>query len=204
MADWETRYQWGDTPWEKGYAAPPLTELLRRTDEGIWGGGGILVPGCGLGHDVRELAALGVPVVGLDLAATAIARAREFPGIGTEQYEVGDFLDPAWCAGRGFSGLWEHTCFCAIDPENRDRYAAAAGACLADGGLLAGVFFLTPYDPGEDSTGPPFATSIEELDQRFAPWFERIDGWVPEAAYPGRAGREWIGLFRRRPRHELR
>jgi hypothetical protein len=63
--------------------------------------------------------------------------------------------------------------------------------------VLAGVFFLTPFDPGEDATGPPFGVSLEDLDKWFSPWFERLDGWVPAAAYPGREGREWVGLFRK-------
>ena len=67
------------------------------------------------------------------------------------------------------------------------------------GGVLAGVFYLTPNDPGEDESGPPFKVSIEEIDGLFSPWFERIDGWVPQAAYPGREGREWIGIFRKLP-----
>jgi hypothetical protein len=196
MTDWEKRYQLGDTPWEKGTAAPPLLEVLAKGAD--WGAGPILVPGCGLGHDVRALAALGVSLLGLDLSPTAIERAREFPLVVKEEYELGDFLDPAWRMARKFSAVWEHTCFCAIDPSERGRYAEAAAACLEQGGLLAGVFFLTPFDPGEAACGPPFATTVEELDAWFAPWFERIDGWVPSAAYPGRESREWIGLYRKR------
>ena len=195
MTDWESRYQVGDMPWEKGQASPPLVELLEKFTD--WGAGPILVPGCGFGHDVRALAALGKPVVGLDLAPTAVARAREFPQVGTEIYERGNFLDPEWRVGREFSGIWEHTCFCAIDPGDRARYAAAAAGCLRQGGVLAGVFFLTPFDPGDEAAGPPFAVTVAELDEWFSPWFERVDGWVPQAAFPGRAGREWIGLFRK-------
>jgi hypothetical protein len=195
MTDWESRYQAGDMPWEKGLASPPLLELLEKFQD--WGDGPVLVPGCGFGHDVRALAGLGIPVLGLDLAPTAVARAREFPGTGRESYEVGNFLDPEWRTGREFAALWEHTCFCAIDPGDRTRYAEAAAGCLREGGLLAGVFFLTPFDPGEESAGPPFGVTVEELDAWFSPWFERVNGWVPQAAFPGRAGREWIGLFRR-------
>lgn len=199
MIDWESRYQSGDMPWEKGYAAPPLTEFLGKIDVSGWGGGPILVPGCGWGHDVRLLGTLGIPVLGVDLAASAVARAREILGSGYETYEIGDFLGPDWRAGRKFSAIWEHTCFCAIDPSDRDRYAEAAAGCLEEGGLLAGVFFLTPNDPGDDSSGPPFGTSVEELNRRFSRWFEQIGGWVPTTAFPGREGREWIGLFRRLP-----
>jgi cyclopropane fatty-acyl-phospholipid synthase-like methyltransferase len=197
MTNWEDRYVAGDMPWEKGQASPPLLELLEKSV--VWGDGPLLVPGCGFGHDVRALGALGVPVVGVDLAPTAVERAREFPQNGVETYELGDFLDPNWRRGRLFSAIWEHTCFCAIDPSDRGRYADSVAACLKEGGLLAGVFFLNPYDPGEESTGPPFGVTVEELDSWFSPYFEKVDGWVPALAYPGRAGREWIALFRKLP-----
>lgn len=197
MTDWEGRYQAEDTPWEKGQAAPPLIELLAEAQPVDWGNGPILVLGCGFGHDVRALGVIGIPVVGVDLSATAVARAREFPVAFAETYEVGDFLDPAWLAGRQFSAVWEHTCFCAIDPADRGRYAEAVAGCLPVGGLLAGVFFLNPRDSGEVAEGPPFGVTVGELDAWFHPWFRRVDGWIPYSAFPGREEREWIALFRR-------
>ncbi|MES2476425.1 MAG: methyltransferase domain-containing protein [Verrucomicrobiota bacterium] len=198
MTDWESRYLAGDMPWEKGSAAPPLLELLAKRGVAMWGTGVVLVPGCGLGHDVRVLAELGLDVTGVDISRSAVERAEDFPVLGKESYEVGDFLEPAWRDERQFSAIWEHTCFCAIDPSRRGDYAAAAAACLEDGGVLAGVFFLTPHDPGEEEEGPPFATTIEEIDACFAPYLERVDAWVPSAAYPGREGREWIAVFQKR------
>jgi hypothetical protein len=203
MTDWDEKYRLGETPWEKGQPAPPLLELLELHGREIWGDGTVLVPGCGLGHDVRALAGIGVKALGLDLAPLAVEKASAFPNVGGESYEVGNFLDPAWRSDREFSALWEHTCFCAIDPAHRQDYAEAAAQLLGEGGLLAGVFFLTPFDPGEDSAGPPFATTIDELEQRFSPWFERVHGWVPQRAYPGREGREWIGLFRKLPHRSV-
>ncbi len=197
MTDWESRYQTGDMPWEKGQAAPSIAELLAEMNPDDWGPGPILVPGCGLGHDVRALAVLEIPVMGVDISPTAVMRALEFPRVARENFEQGDFLDPAWRAGREFSAVWEHTCFCAIDPADRPRYAQAVAGCLPVGGLLAGVFFLNPYDPGEDACGPPFAVTVEELDAWFHPWFKRVDGWVPYGSFPGREDREWIGLYRR-------
>ena len=115
MTDWDERYRTGDTPWEKGEPAPPLLEFLERRGVECFGGGPVLVPGCGLGHDVRALAASGVEAVGLDLSALAVERAQGHPRVGGETFETGDFLDPAWHEGRRFTAIWEHTCFCAMD-----------------------------------------------------------------------------------------
>ena len=197
MRNWDKCYQSGETPWDYGSAAPPLLELLERHDLALWGGGPVLVPGCGFGHDVRALAGLGLPVLGLDIAETAVTLARGIPATGGELYECGDFLDPAWRVGRAFTAVWEHTCFCAINPALRTRYAEAAAGLLGPGQVLVGVFYLTPeLDP--DESGPPFQVSIEELDAIFGPWFERIGGWVPQRAYASREGREWVGIFRRK------
>ncbi len=199
MKDWEGCYQAGDTPWEKGTAAPPLSELMERQGVAVFGAGPVLVPGCGFGHDVRAIAAAGVPALGLDIAETAVRKAREIPCAAPASFETGDFLDPAWQAGRVFSAIWEHTCFCALPPASRQSYATAAANLLPPGGILAGVFYLTPNDPGEENDGPPFNVSIAGLDSWFAPNFERIDGWVPQRCYPGREGREWIGIYRKLP-----
>ena len=199
MRDWENCYQKGETPWDKGSAAPPLAELIGRHGAALWGDGPVLVPGCGFGHDVRALAQTGVPVLGLDIAETAVVKARSFPPLASETYEAGDFLDPAWREGRRFSAIWEHTCFCAIDPALRGDYVESSAEVLPVGGVLAGVFYLTPKDPGDEGSGPPFKVSLAEIDELFLPWFERIDGWVPQATYPGREGREWVGVFRKLP-----
>lgn len=201
--DWEACYRNDETPWDKGYGAPPLVEMIERLGPHVFGNGEVLVPGCGLGHDVRMISSLGIPVLGLDLSETAVHRARGVPRTGNECYQTGDFLDPAWGTDRRFSAIWEHTCFCAISPDLRNAYAAAAAGVLGPGDCLTGVFYLTPHDPGEEHEGPPFETSIEELDRRFAPWFERIHGWVPEKAYPGREGKEWIGVYRKLPQPRI-
>jgi len=196
MTEWDARYESGDTPWDKGQPAPPLLELLAHPQHSPWGDGPILVPGCGAGHDVRALASAGLEVIGVDISARAISLASEFPKVGKESYEHGDFLDPAWAIGGKFSAIWEHTCFCAIPPTMRGDYARAAASVLQPGGVLAGVFFLRPWDPGEKKDdGPPHEASIEEIDMWFSPWFQRIDAWVPERAFPGREGREWTALF---------
>jgi len=153
MRDWEQCYQDGRTPWDRGDAAPPLLETIARHGVDLWGTGTVLVPGCGLGHDVRALAAAGVPVVGLDLAPTAVAKARELPAAAGEAYEVGDFLDPAWREARRFTAIWEHTCFCAIDPALRPRYPEAAADLLDPGTGAVRVVQFEATQPGGGGAG---------------------------------------------------
>lgn len=195
MTDWEAHWQRGDTPWDKGAAAPPLEEFLAGPHAAWLTSGRVLVPGCGSGHDVRVLAAAGAKAVGLDVSETAIAAARRHAPAADETYLCADFF-----AGHHgpFDALWEHTCFCAIDPVRRDDYAAAAASAVRPGGYLVGVFFLNPWDAGETPEPPPYASTQEEIIGHLSGNFEYVEGRVPGRAYPGREGREWLACFRRR------
>jgi len=191
MMDWETRYQTGDTPWEKGAPAPPLMEWLANHEIC----GRVLVPGCGSGHDVRELARAGADPVGIDLAPSAIQRADSHRRAGAERYEVADlFALPGHLIGA-FDWVFEHTCFCAINPSERSNYVAGVVAALKTHGRLLAVFYL---DPDNDGEGPPFGVTREEVERHFDGHFEMVTAYVPQLAYPGREGRELVCMLRRR------
>ena len=194
MTDWEQRWVEGDTPWDKGAPAPPLLEFLNGPHAGLLNGAQILVPGCGSGHDVRALAEKDTRPVGLDLSETALQKAQEYEKIGGESYMLGDFLT---MNDSQYDAIWEHTCFCAIDPSRRQDYAEAAARLVRPGGHLVGVFFLNPWDEGEEENGPPFGASREEIEKLFAPWFTLRHKKVPETSYTGREGREWLACFER-------
>jgi SAM-dependent methyltransferase len=159
--------------------------------------GRVLVPGCGFGHDVRALAAQGAEVVGLDIAPSAVEGARRFPRVADERYEVGDLFALPEPMRGAFDWVWEHTCFCAIDPARRADYVAAVHAALKPGGRLLAIFYLDPGNASPEE-GPPFEVSVAELDRLFLPWFELEREWLPRRAYPGREGREWMRVLRRR------
>jgi SAM-dependent methyltransferase len=187
--DWDQRYLTGDTPWEKGYASPPLSEFL----ESDTFAGSVLVPGCGHGHDVRLLARFGARPLGLDVAPAAVNKARAFQRSGNESYRLGDLfkLDKDLCGA--FDGIFEHTCFCAIHPSRRIDYVRSVSSALKSRGHLLAVFFIKIEDP----EGPPFPVSSAEIDDLFHPYFETRQRWVPTAAYPGREGREEMRLMRK-------
>jgi SAM-dependent methyltransferase len=158
--------------------------------------GRVLVPGCGLGHDVRALAAAGAEAIGIDIAPSAVEAARKFPPAGRERYDMADlFALPPPLRGA-FDWVWEHTCFCAIDPSMRTAYVEAVAGALAPGGHLLAIFYLDPANDHPDE-GPPFEVSLAELDRLFLPRFTLVREWLPAHAYPGREGREWIRLMTR-------
>jgi SAM-dependent methyltransferase len=191
--DWEARYQAGDMPWEKGAPAPPLVDWLSRHEMR----GRVLVPGCGIGHEVRELARAGAEPIGLDVAPSAITLAESQPRAGAERYRLENFFElPPELVGA-FDWVFEHTCFCAIDPKRRADYVAAADAALKPQGRLLAIFYL---DPGHDDPegGPPYGVTREALDDLFSGRFETLEEYVPTVAYPGREGRELVRVLRKR------
>lgn len=188
--DWNLRYETGDTPWEKGAAHPVLDDMLCH---GVLGGR-VLVPGCGTGHDVRALSARGMEVTGLDVAPLALERARAHARSGRETYILGDLFSPPDEFRGAFDGVFEHTCFCAIDPARRADYAAAVASVLKPGGRLLAVFFL---DPGNDGGGPPFGCAREELDKLFGPYFRLLEERREIPTYAEREGRELLRLLER-------
>ena len=194
--DWESRYQTGDMPWEKGAPSPGLVEYL-QTHPPL--AGKILVPGCGWGHDVRAISRPDNEVVGFDIAPSAIRGARSFPPVARERYVSGDLFElPPELRGL-FDWVWEHTCFCAIDPSMRERYTAAVSAALKPGGHLLAVFYL---NPDHDTDGPPFGVTPAELDALFGGDFELLEEWQPGAAYAGREGRERMRLLWKKTRRD--
>jgi SAM-dependent methyltransferase len=189
--DWENRYQTGDMPWEKGAPSPGLEDFLAAHPE--LSPGNVLVPGCGSGHDVRAWARAGYSVAGLDLAPSAIRLARERSSELDHldlRFIKGDFLADE--PDRTYDWLFEHTLYCAIEPAQRDEYRAAVARWLAPGGSFLAVHYLIP-----DEDGPPYGTTVEEINARFGERFALVDSWLPRS-YPNRAGLERIFWWQKR------
>lgn len=187
ITNWDQAYQENFTPWDKGLPAPPLADWLDRNTLI----GRVLVPGCGVGHDVAHLVSRGIDAHGLDIAPTAVERAKaHYPEL-AERFSCADLFE-----FRGeYDVIVEHTCLCALPPEWRTKYRDAVAGLLKPGGLLIGVFFINPeMDPGE--TGPPFGITQDELSSLFAPRFEVQESCIPAKAYPGREGRECLRVLK--------
>ncbi len=198
--DWDERYRQGDTPWDKGRASPALVAWL-KDNPGLMTGS-VLVPGCGTGHDVRAIASAepaSFPL-GIDISKTAIQECRHKKIIENERYEEENLFSLPKNILATCDWLWEHTCFCAIDPKKRPAYVSAVAASLKPGGGLLGIFYLNPQrNDTRPANGPPHGTTIQELESLFLTdgVFSIIEAMTPRDCYPEREGREHLLLLRR-------
>lgn len=187
---WEGRYQSQDMPWEKGEPSPGLVDFLESQPK--LPRGTVCVPGCGTGHDVRAWAAAGFSVTGFDLAPSAIRLATEKTREAklAATFQQGDFLRDT--PPSAFDWVFEHTLFCAIQLEDRDKYVRALPRWLKPRGQYLAVNYFIP-----DTEGPPFGTTREEIIERFSPDFELIKDWVPRS-YLNRTGLERMFWWRKK------
>jgi SAM-dependent methyltransferase len=188
ITDWEAQYQANDTPWDKGEASPGLVDWLAAHPNEPRGT--VLVPGCGLGHDVRAWAAAGFHVRGMDIAASAVERAIAAGASERAEFQLGDFLTGG--PDAPFDWVFEHTCFCAIQPDRREDYVRAVLRWLKPGGHYLAVNYFIP-----DTDGPPFGVDRAEIWARFSPRFTLLEEWTPRS-YPNRTGLERMFLWKRR------
>lgn len=191
--DWEQRYQDGKTGWDLSDPAPPFVTLLQSVDAPEPGRMAVL--GAGRGHDALLFADRGFEVVGFDVAPSAIAAATQATKARklSAQFLQRDIfaLEPEF-AGQ-FDYVLEHTCFCAIDPELRPDYVNLVQWLLRPGGELIALFWAHSM-PG----GPPFGSTVEELQQRFAGPLETLSFELATDSVPSRQGAEYLCRFRRR------
>ena len=155
----------------------------------------VAVPGAGRGHDARLLARHGYRVTAFDFALAAVAEARRLAAadgvdVAVEQRDV--FTLGEDFAGA-FDGVWEYTCFCAIDPARREEYVRVLHTILRPGGLLLACFF--PLREGGD--GPPFPVSRADIDRALADRFTVLRAGPPGRSADRRQNLEWLVEARR-------
>ncbi len=198
-APWDQRYREGSDGWELGRPAPPLEEALRHDPRVPRSPARVLVPGCGRGHEAALMAALGFDAIGLDVSREALAEAQRLHGAGGPhlRWLQADLFDGPGVARAGLGtasleGVVEHTCFCAIAPEQRPAYLAQMHLLLEPGGWLLGLFWCHSR-PG----GPPYGSDPLALAEQFQQAGFTPQIWEPaQGSVEGREG-EWLGLWQR-------
>lgn len=169
--------------WNLGEPAEALKDMLPRLKLPK---SRVLVLGCGEGHDAALFAQAGHVVTGIDFSEEAIARAQtnygHIPGLRFLQQDVFK-LDSSF--QRSFDIVFEHTCYCAVDPSRRQDMVKVWKSVLHDQGQLMGVFF-TMYK----KQGPPYGGSEWELRQRLKDSFQFLFWGRWQKSLPKRQGKE--------------
>ncbi len=171
---WDASYLDGPAPWDVDGPQPAIVRVA--SDGGL--AGRVLDVGCGTGENALHVASLGLSVLGVDVAGTALAMARAKAadrGIDAEFAAADAFeLDRL---GRRFDTVLDCGMFHTCDGDERPRYVASLATVTESDGTL---YVLCFRDDGPD-TGP-HPVSEDELRAAFSP----DSGWNIAALVPER------------------
>ena len=171
---WDASYHDGPAPWDIGQAQPAIARLASAGEFA----GAVLDAGCGTGENALLVASLGLPVVGFDVAETALAMAREKArerGIEAEFVAADAFhLERL---GRKFDTVMDCGLLHTFNAEERPGYVASLASVTEHDATL---YVLCFSDAGPD-TGP-HPVREEELRAAFHP----RHGWNIAAIVPER------------------
>lgn len=158
--DWDDRFRRNETPWERPGLHPALSDWIamgefKQGERGI-------IPGCGRAPELSHLVGLGVQMTGIDLSQTAIdwqIEQHETSGLNANLLAA-DVLEHIPEMPLDF--VCEQTFLCAIPPNLRERYEAAASSWLRPGGRFYALFMQK-----SERGGPPYACPIDAMRDLF-------------------------------------
>ena len=171
---WDASYKDGPAPWDLGRPQPAIVRLASEVKLV----GPVLDAGCGAGDNTLHIASLGLPVLGVDVAETALEMARKKAhgrNLNVEFVAADAFhLDRL---GRKFQTVLDSGLFHTFEAEERTRYVASLSTVSEPGATLYLVCFS---DQGPD-TGPHPITQ-HDLNEAFNP----AAGWRIASIRPDR------------------
>ncbi len=171
---WDASYTNGPAPWDVGRPQPAVV----RVAAGGGFAGSVLDVGCGTGENTLHIAALGLPVLGVDVAETALATARASAaarGIAAE-FATADALRLDRL-GHTFDTVLDSALFHTFDGDEQPAYAASLASVATRGTTL----YVLCFSDASPDTGP-HPVSREELAAAFSP----ATGWNLTALVPER------------------
>jgi hypothetical protein len=177
MTGWESMWQRGISPgqaFDASRTEPAFAKLLERRlsvqPPLPATGARALVPGCGRGYAVVSLEQAGYAAEGLEISPTARDAAIEYIRSKGARADVhmGDFFELE--KQRQFGLVFDSTFLCALQPTQREAWAAQMASIIApEGQLVTNIFPIRPAgepDPADGTIGggPPFALSTRLVE----------------------------------------
>ena len=171
---WDASYHHGPAPWDIGQPQPAIARLASQ------GGftGAVLDAGCGTGENALLVASLGLSVLGVDVAETALAIARKKAadrGLAAE-FVPADALHLERL-GRTFQTVLDCGLFHAFDADERPEYVASLASVTQHDGTL----HVLCFSDASPNTGP-HPVRLDELEAAFNPG----TGWNVASIQPDR------------------
>lgn len=190
---WDASYSDGPAPWDIGRPQPTI---VRLASEGRLVGP-VLDVGCGTGENTLHVASLGLQVLGVDVAETALAFAQakaDERGIGVE-FAAADALQLERL-GRKFETVIDCGLFHTFDRDERQEYVASLASVTEHD---ATVYLLCFSDDGRDIGPHP----INQEDLREA--FNAGSGWkivtieadVLQTRFHAHGASSWLATIKR-------
>ncbi|MGH1564298.1 class I SAM-dependent methyltransferase [Mumia sp. DW29H23] len=191
---WDASYEDGPAPWDVDGPQPAVVRLASR---GAFTGP-VLDAGCGTGENALHLAAQGLSVVGVDVAATALAIARgkaDDRGLDVE-LTVADALRLERL-GRTFASVLDCGLFHTFDEQERPEYVASLATATRHGGT---AYVLCLSDVGSDLGPHPVSRGA------LTATFDESTGWAVvsveeeriETRFHDHGAPAWLATVRRR------
>lgn len=171
---WDASYSDGPAPWDIGQAQPAIARLA---SEGGFAGA-VLDVGCGTGENALLVASLGLSVLGVDVAETALAMAREKAhdrGIKAE-FAAADAFQLERLQRR-FQTVLDCGLFHTFNGDERPAYVTSLESVTEHDGTL----YVLCFSNEGPNTGPH---PITQKELRAA--FNATNGWSLAAIQPDR------------------
>ncbi len=181
----------GQPRWDLAAPSPVFVDMLQRLKLPK---SRILVLGCGEGHDAALFAEVGHVVTAVDFSKEGIRRGKEkyghLPNLIFHESNIFD-LPQEW--NNSFDIVVEHTCFCAIPPDQRNEMVRLWRRMLHEQGQLLAIFFVM-----EKRVGPPFGTTEWEVRKHLEKYFHFLFWSRWRLSIESRQGRELFVLAKKR------
>ncbi len=189
---WTEVYKAEENPgWNLNDAAEAFKDMLPRIKLPK---SRILVLGAGEGHDAALFAQAGHLVTAVDFSKEAIARGQKKYGhLHNLTFHESNIFELPQEWNFSFDVVVEHTCFCAIPPEQRNDAIRLYRRMLHEEGQLMAVFFTM-----EKRSGPPFGATEWEIRKRTEQGFHYLFWGRIRNSLPRRMGRELFVLAKKK------
>jgi SAM-dependent methyltransferase len=190
---WDASYSDGPAPWDIGQPQPAIVRLASK---GVFAGS-VLDAGCGTGENTLHIASLGLSVLGVDVAETALAIAcKKTSDVGIEiEFATADAFHLERL-GRRFETVLDCGLFHTFESDEQLVYVASlASVTKHDGTLYVLCFSDEGPEPG------PHPVRQKELRAAFSPINEwniiAIESERIETRYHVNGVSAWLATIKR-------